>query len=227
MAKLTTIRFLEPYYTADFGFTDLIVADASRTRTLCYDRITGSQVILQGHNFDYAGGMLTGGIIDKVTFTSDEGEPVETATNMHLDARLVRGDTMSDYFTGLSYKLFFVDLKLVGTKLDDANLNTGYGNDRLIGGAGDDTLSGAPGHDVLTGGSGNDIFVFSDRFDKDTVTDFDADGGAGFQDVIQATFADVESITQSGKNTIIDFGDGDMLTLLGVKKEQIDATDFV
>lgn len=227
MAKMTTIKFLEPFYTAEFGFTDLIIADASKTRTLCYDISTGSQLIFQGHNFDYAHGMLTGGIIDKITITSNEGQPLETVTNMHLDARLIAGDTMIEYFETLSFKLLLGDLKIVGTKLDDAKLFTGYGNDRIIGGAGDDTLRGEAGHDVLIGGTGYDIFIFGDRYDKDTITDFDADGGAGLQDVIQATFADVESITQSGKNTIIDFGDGDMLTLLGVKKEQIDATDFV
>ena len=62
---------------------------------------------------------------------------------------------------------------------------------------------------------------------RDVVKDFDAEGGSGFQDFIDGSFADVDSITQSGKNTIVDFGNGDVFTLRNVKADDIDASDFI
>jgi hypothetical protein len=78
----------------------------------------------------------------------------------------------------------------------------------------------------MTGGPGSDTFQFTAGNGKDTVTDFDADGGAGNQDFIGASFASATSIDQVGANTVIHFGAGDTLTLLHVDKTHIDATDF-
>ncbi|CAN7154238.1 hypothetical protein [Rhizobium sp. LjRoot254] len=49
----------------------------------------------------------------------------------------------------------------------------------------------------------------------------------GHQDFIHHLVPETTSIHKSGHDMIIDFGDGDTLTLLGVKPGQIDASDFL
>ena len=78
----------------------------------------------------------------------------------------------------------------------------------------------------MSGGTGIDYFVFLDASGRDTITDFDAEGDEAGQDFIFADFADVLDIIKHGEDTIVDFGDGDKLVLLGVKSTDIDATDF-
>jgi len=65
-------------------------------------------------------------------------------------------------------------------------------------------------------------------YGKDVITDFDADGGEGHQDFIDADYGDVLSVHKVGKHdTLIDFGDGDTLTLRDIRPGHIDATDFI
>ena len=47
------------------------------------------------------------------------------------------------------------------------------------------------------------------------------------QDLIGGSFADADSITQVGRNTVIDFGNGDRFILRDVDADRIDATDFL
>ncbi len=76
--------------------------------------------------------------------------------------------------------------------------------------------------DTLLGGSGDD-----------TLQDFTA--GAATDDVIQLslgvafdTFAEVQAAaTQVGGDTVIDFGAGDSLTLVGVTATDLNAADFL
>lgn len=105
-------------------------------------------------------------------------------------------------------------------------LNGNNGSDTLEGGSGDDVLSGNAGTDYLNGGSGSDVlnggigadsFEFYEGNDDDIVV--------GFQDnidtlVIETSLLGGLDITQIGTissvvdgNLVIDFGDGDTLTL--------------
>ncbi len=107
------------------------------------------------------------------------------------------------------------------------------GADTLDGRGGDDTLEGGTGDDVMTGGLGDDTFVFADDHGRDTIMDFLA--GAAGGDVIDlrrltaaAGFTDVmAAAAQIGDDTVIDFGDGDSITLLGVDATQIEEQDFL
>ena len=115
------------------------------------------------------------------------------------------------------------------------NLTGSAFDDGLIGANGaDNVLSGGGGNDFLAGLSGNDTFVFTAGDDMDRIGDFTA--GASTDDVIALsgfgasfdTFAEVfAAATESGGNTIIDFGNGDMLTLLGVAKTDLHQDDFL
>ena len=113
------------------------------------------------------------------------------------------------------------------------NLQGGYNNDTISGGAGNDTIWGGKGNDTLTGGAGADHFQFESDSGKDTIKDFDPT-----QDVIElktnvngmvlGTFTDLQShMTQVGNDTVIDLGAGASITLTGVMKGALTASDFV
>jgi predicted extracellular nuclease len=96
------------------------------------------------------------------------------------------------------------------------------GGDTLTGGFGDDTLAGGAGTDQLSGGWGDDRFLFATDGGDDRILDFlagdrlvlDADlNGSGIVDAASA-FARARQVNKDVK---IDLGDGDSVTLVGVK----------
>lgn len=118
-------------------------------------------------------------------------------------------------------------------------VNAGYGNDVVHGGFGIDTLNGEDGDDFLSGGSGNDglaggagadTFLFSVDYDQDVIADFVSgtdkirlEGLLGFDD-----FTDVQAVmSMSGTDTLIDFGNGDILQLTNVVSSSLTAGDFI
>jgi Ca2+-binding RTX toxin-like protein len=89
----------------------------------------------------------------------------------------------------------------------------GQGNDLLIGGSGADTLSGDLGDDTLTGGEGVDVFQASAAGGADRVLDFHASEG----DHVQVEPGANYKLSQVGEDTVIDFGGGNSMTLVGVQ----------
>lgn len=107
------------------------------------------------------------------------------------------------------------------------------GNDALQGLSGNDTLVGGSGNDSLWGGTGNDRFAFAPGCGADRIYDMTAGSGPG--DVLRIlnfgtqydTFAEVlAAATQSGSDTIINFGGGDTITLIGISKSLLSADDI-
>jgi Ca2+-binding RTX toxin-like protein len=110
----------------------------------------------------------------------------------------------------------------------------GAGNDHLFGDIGNDALVGGAGDDVLTGGNGRDLFVFAAGAGKDVIADFGAKGRR--QDLLDLSgvesirnFKDLKAdhLERHGKDMVIDAGNGDVLTLVGVKPRDLDASDFL
>jgi Ca2+-binding RTX toxin-like protein len=132
---------------------------------------------------------------------------------------------------------------VIGTAFNDVlagghginGLKGGGGNDQIFGNGGDDYVSGGDGNDTITFGPGNDTLDFRNGEDADTITDFKA--GAGSQDTITlkyyagvTSFAQMQAlgmIQQVGANTVLDFGNGDMITLLNVNAASLHVDDFV
>jgi Ca2+-binding RTX toxin-like protein len=101
------------------------------------------------------------------------------------------------------------------------------GDDILYGGSGNDYLIGGRGDDVMAGGSGHDKFVFQGGGGHDVVLDFEEG-----QDIINIAkninglhiknAGDVAKYAeQVGDDTVVNFGHGDTLTLVGVSAEDV------
>lgn len=109
----------------------------------------------------------------------------------------------------------------------------GDGNDLLDGGAGNDGYLGGAGDDLLrdTAG-GDDTFVFSQGFGRDTIQGFQA--GTAIGDVIMfdmATFANLGAVVAAwaddgAGNVVINAGNGNTVTILGVTTAQMSGNDF-
>jgi Ca2+-binding RTX toxin-like protein len=98
------------------------------------------------------------------------------------------------------------------------------GNDNVTGTNFADRVFGGLGNDTLTGNAGADTFVFAVGDGDDQITDF-VDG----TDLIEfagLTFADL-TISQSGSNTLIDYGASDSLLLLALDHNVLTQSDFV
>ncbi|PLX39332.1 MAG: hypothetical protein C0606_02055 [Hyphomicrobiales bacterium] len=104
----------------------------------------------------------------------------------------------------------------------------GNQNDVLKGGAGADTLRGDAGNDQLYGQGGPDTFVFDDGFGKDRILDYNDNA-----DTIDlrpysglANFGDLTIRSNANGDAVIDLGT-DEITLVGVNKSVLDASDFL
>lgn len=104
----------------------------------------------------------------------------------------------------------------------DDRLYGGAGNDFLNGGAGNDTLRGDQGNDFILGGAGADNFVFQANTGADIVADISlAEDHLLLSIGLTKGITDpVEIVNQFasivGGKTILDFGDGDSVVLVGV-----------
>lgn len=107
-------------------------------------------------------------------------------------------------------------------------------NDYLRGDAGASRIEGGAGNDDIGGGGGWDTFVFRPGFGADTLQDFDE--GTGLSDVIAIlgfgtafdTFAEVQAMmSASGSNTLINFGSGNTILVIGAPNGTLVADDFV
>jgi serralysin len=109
----------------------------------------------------------------------------------------------------------------------DDTVSGGNGDDGLAGGDGKDVVNGGAGFDLISGGQGKDVFVFTAGNDRDVIADFR--NGSDKIDVSAlgiTDFADLD-ITGLRGRTVIDFGEGDRIVLLGVNEARLDATDFL
>lgn len=131
------------------------------------------------------------------------------------------------------------DDKLYGGSGDDA-IHGWFGNDQLWGGAGNDMLEAGGGTDKLWGGKGADDFVFGNGIGKDVIYDFklkqgdqliiqgDMNGtgiGSGNTDAeVMQKF--MKLVKQVGRDTVINFGEGDTLTLKNFKASTLHRDDI-
>jgi VCBS repeat-containing protein len=118
--------------------------------------------------------------------------------------------------------------RVYGTNFGDVFVGS-ESADVFLGEGGNDRLDGRGGFDTLTGGAGIDTFVFSATSNSDVVTDFAI--GTDKVDLAQfalGNYAAVQGLmTQSGANTVITFGAGNVLTLNNVNMGLLTQNDFL
>ena len=118
---------------------------------------------------------------------------------------------------------------LVGGSGGD-QLEGGVGDDALFGGIGADQLIAGLGDDILTGGDGDDIFVFTQGNGSDVITDFvSGEDSIDLNGIsLLAGFDDLAALAEESEEAVIlDFGEGDMLTIAGETLVSLDRDDFV
>jgi beta-glucanase (GH16 family) len=170
------------------------------------------------------GGRLTGGTGDDTYHLWDVRDSVVEQPAAGTDTLVLHGE---DYAIGYALPANVENLLVLG------NRGWGVGNaaDNLIfGGEGRQYLAGAGGNDVLIGGGWADVFVFNKGDGQDAIQDF-----VPGQDVISlggslATFGSFAAVraamTQSGADTVLNFGGGDGITFRGRQVSDFTAADF-
>jgi Ca2+-binding RTX toxin-like protein len=110
-------------------------------------------------------------------------------------------------------------------------------NDKLYGEAGIDKLDGGTGTDQLRGGADKDTFVFSTKYDKDTIFDFQPDDIFNHDVIDLSNLKSIDdyddlvenhmTLAGNGKDVIINGGGGDVLVIKNVTLEALDASHFL
>jgi hypothetical protein len=224
MRSIFTVSPHSSQKIAGFDASQMSIDSASPNEVTFVDQKTGLGFSLHGEGLRVNNGVVVKGSIDELTLIKDD-QPVIHIEKFESKASALSHGSLSEFFDSLSSFIGNGDNKILGSATAD-QVFAAKGDDILLGRAGDDKLNGAEGDDRLSGGLGADTFVFAQGFGHDTVTDFDAIGGIGHQDLIAGvSFAEVAVKGHHG-DTIIDLGGGDTLTLVGVNKHDIDITDF-
>ena len=164
-----------------------------------------------GHRIDYRDS-TTGLTVDLRT----PGNNTQAAQgDTYLSVENLYGSNFNDTLTGDQG-----NNTLWGASGNDRLIGAG-GNDQLQGMNGNDLLNGGFGNDIMTGGSGADTFIFATGADR--ITDFstgedtqrlDQDLWNGIDYSVEDVIAQFASV--AGSSTVLDFGDGDVLTVEGI-----------
>lgn len=109
----------------------------------------------------------------------------------------------------------------------DDGVNAGGGDDIVVGSSGNDVIDGGTGDDVLSGGSGADTYTFGADSGQDEIVGWDGEDRISVDGVEGVSSFDDLNITQDADgNAVIDFGNGNQVTLNGVSPDDLDADDF-
>jgi Ca2+-binding RTX toxin-like protein len=222
MAKRSIIQVFQTDDVLDTSSLEML--SATSRKVVCVGG-ENTVVIVEGKGLEISAGMIVQGTITGLVVQSIDGDKQIDISKTSINAAVMSATDMADFLTQTVARIQFENNKYIDSNAGNPVLGS-VGNDLLLGRGGDDILQGSFGRDILVGGTGEDTFVFDTGMGRDTIRDFDADNSDGSQDLLDAVFADA-TITKSGKNTLVDFGDGDAFLLLGVKPGDIDISDFV
>lgn len=212
-------------HVPSFSLSNPKIASKSEERIVMVDD-DHNRLVFEGSGLTFKNGELRSGVIDEMTIESHKGKEILSLTHIALDANTLPG-IKPDVFVEYSYTFGLRHDNLVLGSKGANSLNGMVGNDVVKGKGGDDLISGDTGNDVMIGGAGQDQFQFDPGDGKDRILDFDADNSDGKQDHIDADFSDVIGMKNVKGSAVLNFGNGDTLTLVGVLTTDIDSSDFV
>ncbi|MGV3550615.1 hypothetical protein [Rhizobium sp.] len=228
MVKVTYTGLLGSYqYLTDSYSTGAFeLQTPTDKKAIFIDGLMATRVVFGGKGFDFDGDAPVSGKIKSVTFENAEGADFVKVSGGEFKLKQLVDILVDDGVEALIKKLCAGKDTVTGSGVADPLYGYG-GNDTLIGGKAEDLINGGKGNDTLTGGNGPDMFVFYRGADKDTITDFDAKGGEGRQDFLYMN--QVLSFTEREikGGIVVDFGQGDEVTLLGVTKHDFSRADIL
>jgi Ca2+-binding RTX toxin-like protein len=207
------------------------------TDTITVNDLSGTDVVEVNIDLAAVGGggdaqqdtvIVTGTQGDDVVLVAGNATGV-SAIGLAAQVNVVNGEALNDRFvvnTGAGDDV--IEASGVSTGAMGLILEGGDGDDVLIGGAGDGILDGGAGDDVLLGGDGNDTFLNGEI----TIQDFQA--GMGSDDRIDLGSIDglsfdwlISHATMVDANAVLDLGNGEQLTLLGISIASLHQDDFM
>ncbi|HEX5498688.1 MAG TPA: calcium-binding protein, partial [Thermomicrobiales bacterium] len=226
------------YFNSTEGLTVNLATPANNTGEASGDTFTSIEGIL-GSQFNDT---LVGDAGDNVLIGAGGGDvlnggPGGTDTASYQYGSVSRGVTASlaapGINTGDAAGDTYVSIEnLQGTGFAD-HLVGDAGANTLIGLGGNDVLDGLGGNDTLVGDAGSDTFVYAPGDGADRIVDFTA-AGAGHDRVDLTGFTKIRSLddvladaSQVSADTVLNFGNGDTLTLQGVTKTSLAEDDFL
>jgi Ca2+-binding RTX toxin-like protein len=113
------------------------------------------------------------------------------------------------------------------------NVIGGSGADKITGSTGDNEITGGLGNDIMDGGGGRDTFIRNNGDGADTINNFKAglSAEADVLDFTTVTGADnfvtaMSKAAQVGNDTVFTFDAGQTVTLKGVLKDDLVASNF-
>lgn len=214
--RLGRYKDLTDYYDPN----NLAVVSGTHKKAVFEDQVSHNKITLTGTDLAYDGGAVTG-TVNGLRFTNANNQAYVVVTDGRYDAAALMTAFQSGGIDAMLEKALAGRDKLTGSNIAD-DLYSGAGNDRINGDRGNDYMFGGTGNDRMTGGIGSDLFHFSYGTGKDVITDFDAIGGGQRQDHLSLHASESDfTIKQSGHDLVLNFGDGNTLTLLDV-----DRSDF-
>jgi Ca2+-binding RTX toxin-like protein len=228
MAKVTLYSRLGKYGELDsFYNPNKIGLERAKDSIVIYnDSDGGEKIKIMGSDLSVNKlGLITAGTVTDVTFSSKNTSPLLKVEDVDIDAKTFVG-ILKKQGVEAAYEFALSGNDVITGSLISDSIYGGGGKDTIKAGAGVDHIEGGKGNDRLSGEAQSDHFIFGVGDGKDTITDFDAVGGALAQDYIDTDLTPL-TIKQSGVNTIIDFGGGDTITLLGVKASDVGDSDFI
>jgi Ca2+-binding RTX toxin-like protein len=213
MAKKSIIELTPEFFEFDIDDIDPIIVSATKTELSFFDFGTEMEYTISGSGLKVVNGLVVGGTIETFEIQNLQGENVMSASRLGINAGVLTGGSLQEQGASLTTVILLNDNDIRGTDEGEA-INGSRGNDIIRGNGGDDTLYGSFGKDALIGGEGSDNFVFTFGMGKDTIKDFDFDDSDGFADKVDIGGA---NFRESGKDTIIDYGEDDIFVLKNVK----------
>jgi len=227
MGKIKYTDVLTEYRVENSFGGSGVFSVAGNGKSASYLDFRGGELDLRGRGLanDSIGMSLAKGHINHAA-ASFEGEMMVTIDGS-LSVKAFNRALIAGNFEGVLAKFLAKNDTITGSAGSDEHLFGYGGNDKINGGAGDDTINGGRGTDVLTGGDGSDVFEFGLGSGKDRIAHFDAEGGAGSQDLIHILSGTYSIEENAGGDAVIRLSAKDTLTLVGVSVDQIDNSDFL
>ncbi|MDO6962735.1 calcium-binding protein [Rhizobium alvei] len=230
MAKITFYSRIGMYGDLDnfYNSTALTLERAKSNVVVYADADGGEKIKIEGSQLAVNKlGVITAGTITDVTFSASNTQPLLKLENASVDAKafasvLKSGGVEAAYEFSLKGNDTFI-----GSLISD-EIYGGAGKDTVKAGSGNDHIEGGKGNDILYGQAGSDHFVFHAGDGKDVIKDFDAVGGNLAQDYIDidASMSYTIKSANGGADTLVDFGGGHTITLVGVISTQVTSADF-